>query len=186
MLSAPQSAAVTPAPDPSKPAPAPPLAAAEPLVVAPAGHTAPAKVPLDLDDEPDPARAQAAVTAQNGATRTPSARELAEQDQKRHAEVEAQLRGHALTAARRDVVINMYSTSWCGACAKARAYMREQSIPFNDFDVDQDEAARARATTLNPRGSVPTITIDDQLLVGFSPSGMEDRIARAARRRANL
>ena len=59
------------------------------------------------------------MTAQNDATRTPSSRELAEQDQKRHAEVEAQLHGHALAAARRDVVINMYSTSWCGACAKA-------------------------------------------------------------------
>jgi glutaredoxin len=62
--------------------------------------------------------------------------------------------------------------------------MQAENIAFIDLDVENDLAARSRAHALNPRGSVPTITIDEELLIGFSPTSLESKIERAARRRS--
>jgi glutaredoxin len=110
-------------------------------------------------------------------------REEKERDAKRHESVKRELDTLGLAAARRSVSITMYSTSWCGVCKQARGYMQQQQISYTEIDIDHDAAARARQQTLNPRGSVPTIAIDDQVLIGFSPESLEDRITRAAKRR---
>jgi glutaredoxin len=104
-------------------------------------------------------------------------------DERRHAMVQHELDALGLSSARRNVSIIMYSTSWCGVCSRARAYMQQQNIPFTDLDVEHDAAAHERQRALNPRGGVPTISIDDDVLVGFSPESLEYRINRAARRR---
>lgn len=111
-------------------------------------------------------------------------REEAERDRKRHEDVLRDLQDQALGSARNKVTITMYSTTWCGVCTEARNYMQSKQIAFRELDVDHDAAAKAKARTLNPRGSVPTIAIDEEVLVGFSPKSLEDRISRAAKRRA--
>ena len=111
-------------------------------------------------------------------------REELERDRKRHEAVKKELDAMALGSARRNVAITMYSTSWCGACVKARGYMQAKNIAFTELDVEHDAAARAKARSLNPRGSVPTIAIDTEVMVGFSPESLESRITRAAKKRA--
>jgi glutaredoxin len=112
-------------------------------------------------------------------------RKLEEQarDRLRHETIMRELDSAALAGARRAVDVVMYSTTWCGFCAKARAYMHEKNIRFSDFDIEQDQDARARAQALNPRGSVPTISVDGAVLIGFSANALEQRIAAAATRR---
>jgi len=110
-------------------------------------------------------------------------REEKERDAKRHETVKRELDSLGLAAARRSVNVTMYSTSWCGVCKQARGYMQQRQISYTEIDVDHDAAARARQQALNPRGSVPTIAIDDLVLIGFSPESLEDRINRAAKRR---
>lgn len=80
------------------------------------------------------------------------------------------------------VNVSMYSTSWCGACAKARAYMQEHAIPFNDYDVERDRAAAQRMHELNPRGGVPTIAIEDFVMVGFNADELQRQIELASKR----
>lgn len=82
------------------------------------------------------------------------------------------------------VRITMYSTRWCGVCKTARNYMQQNSIAFTDIDVEHDTAAGAHLMQLNPRGSVPTITIEDEVLVGFSAAALNSAIERAAHRPA--
>lgn len=89
-------------------------------------------------------------------------------------------------AARRNVSIVMYSTSWCGACVQARQYMREQTLSFTDHDVEQDADARARAHVLNPRRSVPVLDVEGNVTVGFSAPAFEASLDRAARKRVGL
>lgn len=89
-----------------------------------------------------------------------------------------------LQGARRNVAITMYSTSWCGVCKRARRYMKDKGISFVEHDVDQNAGARAAYRRLNPRQSVPTIQIDDEVLVGFAPQNLEAAIDRAAAKRS--
>lgn len=109
--------------------------------------------------------------------------EQRERDRARHEAVTRDLDMQAFQKVRGDVQITLYGTDWCGVCQVARKYMRDKRIPFKDFDVDNDQQARTRAQALNPRGSVPTITIDKELLIGFSAEALEERITRAARAR---
>ena len=76
-------------------------------------------------------------------------------------------------SAHRGVPVVMYSTSWCGVCRKARKYLAQRGIAFEEHDVDEDPDARTEYLQLNPRGSVPTIKIGSQVIVGFSPAAVE-------------
>jgi glutaredoxin len=117
------------------------------------------------------------------AAKAARAEEEAERDRARHEAVTQELDATAMKQARSRVQITLYGTDWCGVCVKARAYLQAKNIPFKDFDIDRDKAARARAYALNPRHSVPIISIDKELLIGFSPDSLEDRITRAAQAR---
>jgi glutaredoxin len=90
-----------------------------------------------------------------------------------------------LAAARRRVPIVMYSTAWCGVCERARKHFRQAGLPFVEHDVDQDAAARQEYLRLNPRQSVPTIKVGDQLIVGFSAQAVDTALDAAARHSLN-
>ena len=88
-----------------------------------------------------------------------------------------------VASARRQVGITMYSTTWCGVCTRARAYFNREGIAFVEHDIDANAAARGEYLRLNPRRSVPTIKIDDEVVVGFSPGAVQAAIDRAAKKR---
>lgn len=124
--------------------------------------------------------AAAELADQRKAVQAAQHKEQLERDRARHESVTRQLDEQAFRKRRGDVRITMYSTEWCGVCKRARAYMHKENIPFTEHDIEHDDSARQKAHTLNPRNSVPTITIDKELLIGFSPEALEERISRAA------
>jgi len=74
----------------------------------------------------------------------------------------------------------MYATSWCGYCAKARAYFARNRIRYTEFDVEKDPAAKAEFKRLGGRG-VPLIVHGGQMMSGFSEESFEAFVARASR-----
>jgi glutaredoxin len=82
---------------------------------------------------------------------------------------------------RKRVPIVMFSTSWCGVCKRARTYFEREGIPFVEHDVDKNQAARAEYLALNPKRSVPTIKIGNEVVVGFSERAVQSAIDAAAR-----
>lgn len=184
-VAAPSSSSASPRPDPARSkqgvnrelvgaTPKPPGAVAGPT--RPEGATgSPWREATDTERAPtapaDPATARALEQQ----------REIAEQDRRRHDMIEADMHARAVTRARQHVSVVMYSTSWCGACRRAREYMQQSGIAYVDHDVEHDAAAAQRAHALNPRRSVPVIEVGGrQVLVGFSPAALEGALASAA------
>ncbi|HRF10705.1 MAG: putative glutaredoxin.1 [Candidatus Accumulibacter phosphatis] len=66
----------------------------------------------------------------------------------------------------------MYATSWCGYCAKARAFFAQHGISYVEIDVERD----ARAEHLNRLlggGGIPTILVGkDELVHGFDEQAL--------------
>jgi glutaredoxin 3 len=60
----------------------------------------------------------------------------------------------------------MYSTGWCGFCARARALLERKGIAFREIDVDEAEA-RAEMVTRSGKRSVPQIFIGPRHVGGF-------------------
>jgi mycoredoxin len=87
-----------------------------------------------------------------------------------------------LAEAKREVVIDMYGASWCGYCSRQRAYLDREGIAYSYHDVDQP-SNKTPLRQLNPRGSLPTTKVDDEVLVGFSEPSMRRAIDRAAQSR---
>lgn len=83
----------------------------------------------------------------------------------------------------RTVRITLYTTPWCPHCSRARQWLRHNGIPFVERDIEQDPANRRAMTAINPRGSVPTIDVDGQVLVGFNERQVGEAITRSVRRR---
>ena len=69
--------------------------------------------------------------------------------------------------------VEMYTTSWCGACAQARAYFRSRGISFADYDIEKDPEAAERCRSLNPKKSIPVLVINGDVIIGYSPSAYQ-------------
>jgi len=89
-----------------------------------------------------------------------------------------------LRTAMRRVSVTMYSTDWCPVCKRARSWLLANGISFEELDVDRNEGARHRQLSLNPKGGVPTIDIDGEVMIGFGAEHMQEVLRRAAERRA--
>jgi glutaredoxin len=69
----------------------------------------------------------------------------------------------------------MYCRTWCGDCARARAWLDEHDIPYTEVDVDGDDDARMHAAGLNDgRLHTPTFTLGDGVCVDFRPEKLRD------------
>ena len=83
----------------------------------------------------------------------------------------------------RTVPITLYTTPRCPHCTRARQWLRHNGIPFVERDIEKDPSNRRAMTALNPRGGVPTIDVDGQILVGFNERQAGEAIAKSVNRR---
>jgi glutaredoxin len=66
--------------------------------------------------------------------------------------------------------VDLYTTSWCPQCEKARRYFRSRGVAFTEYDVEKDKnAARRWKRTYRARG-VPLALINGERIFGYAPS----------------
>ncbi|HKT19856.1 MAG TPA: glutaredoxin 3 [Stellaceae bacterium] len=63
--------------------------------------------------------------------------------------------------------VEIYSTMWCGYCARARALLQRKGVAFEDIDVDADSSKRDEMVKrAGGRSTVPQIFIDGRHVGG--------------------
>ena len=63
--------------------------------------------------------------------------------------------------------IEMYSTMWCGFCARARTLLEKKGVAFTDIDVESDTGKREEMIARSGgRRTVPQIFIDGEHVGG--------------------
>lgn len=78
--------------------------------------------------------------------------------------------------------VELYSTSWCGYCRKSRNFLTDKGVAFNEYDIEQSSAARARFDELGGRG-VPLLAVGDSTVSGYRPQAFRDAIEGASQPR---
>jgi len=63
--------------------------------------------------------------------------------------------------------VKVYSTESCPWCHKAKEFLKEHNIPFEDINVGEDEKARNEMIEKSGQMGVPVIDIKGEILVGF-------------------
>lgn len=65
--------------------------------------------------------------------------------------------------------VELYTTSGCSWCKKAKDCFRSQGVPFIEYDVERDREAAARKRALGSSGGVPFAVVNGQKIQGYSP-----------------
>ncbi len=93
----------------------------------------------------------------------------------------------ALTAgpAERAPKIIMYTTSWCPYCRKAKRYLAERGLPYEEIDIEQTPGAAEQVERWSDGyRTVPTFDIDGQIVVGFDLAALDRALASIAAKAA--
>ena len=72
----------------------------------------------------------------------------------------------------------MYTTAWCGFCARAKALLEAKGLPYDEVRVDDDPAFRALLLELTGGWTVPQILIDGRPIGGYSELRQLEREGR--------
>jgi glutaredoxin len=76
----------------------------------------------------------------------------------------------------------VYTTSWCPVCKRAKAWMNRNGVAYEERDIEASREYSSKMRALNPRGSIPTIDVDGDVLVGFSEQALMSSLERARQR----
>jgi glutaredoxin 3 len=75
--------------------------------------------------------------------------------------------------------VEMYTTSWCPYCMRARALLRNKGVEFSEFDVEEEPGRRREMVRrAGGRTSVPQIFIDGEHIGGSDELAALDRSGR--------
>ena len=69
--------------------------------------------------------------------------------------------------------LTIYTTHWCGDCARTKSFLRRNAIPYEEIDIEHDASAAATVIRLNNgHRSVPTLVFPDGSIL-TEPSNRE-------------
>lgn len=70
--------------------------------------------------------------------------------------------------------VTIYSTPVCHFCQAAKAYFKENSVEYTDFDVAADAEKRQEMIEMTGQMGVPVIRIGDDVVIGFDQGKVEE------------
>jgi glutaredoxin len=96
----------------------------------------------------------------------------------RNARRSAEVQSTISSENRTGLKVELYTTSWCPYCQKARDFFRSRGIPFTEYDIEKDKAAAARKNRLDKKNGVPFAMINGRGIHGWSAAAYEQALQR--------
>ncbi len=72
--------------------------------------------------------------------------------------------------------VKVYSTPECPWCRRVKKFLEDNGIAYQDFNVAEDSAAREEMISKSQQLAVPTILIDDEIIVGFNEALLKEKL----------
>jgi len=73
--------------------------------------------------------------------------------------------------------ITVYSTPSCPWCSRAKQYLNQLGIPFDDKDVSVDIQAAREMVRVSGQMGVPVLVIDGNVVIGFDKHRIDQLLA---------
>ncbi|MFA4984633.1 MAG: glutaredoxin family protein [Candidatus Omnitrophota bacterium] len=73
-----------------------------------------------------------------------------------------------------DKKVKIYSTPTCPFCIRAKQYLKDNNVVFEDVDVSGNQQAAEEMVSKSGQMGVPVLDIDGEIIVGFD----KDRISQ--------
>jgi len=72
--------------------------------------------------------------------------------------------------------VKIYTTPTCPYCKMAKKFLDDNGIKYQEFDIVKDKAAREEMKNKCNSLAVPTICIDNAVLVGFDEWQLKEKL----------
>lgn len=72
--------------------------------------------------------------------------------------------------------VKVYSTPTCPWCKRTKKFLQDNNIPFQDFDVASDKAARDEMLKKTGQLAVPVVDIDGEIVVGYDENWLKQKL----------
>lgn len=69
--------------------------------------------------------------------------------------------------------VTVYSTPTCPYCIRAKQFLKENNVPFEDIDVSEDAVKAQEMITRSGQMGVPVLNIDGEIVVGFDKESIK-------------
>lgn len=69
--------------------------------------------------------------------------------------------------------VKVYSTPACPYCIRAKDYLQQKGVAFENYDVSSDESKLKEMMQVSGQMGVPVIVVDGQVTVGFDRERLE-------------
>ena len=57
----------------------------------------------------------------------------------------------------------MYTTTWCPDCYRAKSFLKQRGVPYQEVNIEHDETAEALVIKVNKgKRKVPTLKVGDR------------------------
>jgi len=63
--------------------------------------------------------------------------------------------------------VTVYSADWCAFCHAAKDYFDKLKVPYEEKNIEQDQAFAKEAVEKSGQMGIPVIDIDGTVIVGF-------------------
>jgi glutaredoxin 3 len=69
--------------------------------------------------------------------------------------------------------VKVYSTPTCPWCHRAKEFLNEIKVEFEDINVAEDQKAAEEMVDKSGQRGVPVIEIDGEIIIGFNPDAIK-------------
>ena len=80
-----------------------------------------------------------------------------------------------------DSGVTIYTTEWCGVCKRAKAFFKQNGVPFREWDVEKTDYGATKFKQLGGSG-VPVITVGSEKMMGFDANSFMELWNKAQNR----
>lgn len=70
--------------------------------------------------------------------------------------------------------VKVYSTDTCPWCMRAKDFLKENKIEFEDINVAQDQEAAQHMIEKSGQMGVPVIEVDGEMVIGFDVNKLKE------------
>jgi glutaredoxin 3 len=69
--------------------------------------------------------------------------------------------------------VKVYSTPTCPWCTKAKDYLRENNVSYEDYDVSLNREKAMEMINKSGQRGVPVLDIDGNIIIGFDKANID-------------
>jgi glutaredoxin 3 len=73
-------------------------------------------------------------------------------------------------------MVKVYSTSTCPYCIRAKQFLKDNNISFEDVDVSTNEPEAELMVEKSGQMGVPVLDIDGEIIVGFDKERIKEAL----------